>query len=457
MKILRQADPRVRALLGVPETRAEGLRLSRFVLSGVAGGQAYMANTLTRQLVLLDGDEARTLRRLRDGESDRAGGELAAWLRREGWLVPSDRDETAFYLQLLSLLRYVFPSKPGFKRFTILPTTACNARCVYCFEEGFRSVTMTDDTADAVADFIISSGRDGRISLLWFGGEPLAAHPVITRICGRLRTAGVDYVSDLISNGTLLTAPLADEAVNGWRLQSCQISVDGRKDDYLARKNFPDRSVDHYERMMEAIGLLLARGVRVMVRINCDGENLDGITEYAADLRRRFGTPPLLFLHLHTIFQLQDSERSVAMQEALRRRSDELRSMGFQVPGSRFKPNLKLYYCDAEKPSRTAVIDPEGLLYSCENIACQKPWGDVRNGMTDPEQWAYLTREMPLREMCRDCALLPSCTPYPDCPNRTVNCRDVNRIQIEDSIACLIANPPSDGADEEPEERNDPC
>ena len=59
--------------------------------------------------------------------------------------------------------------------FTILTTSACNARCFYCYELGIKNKThMSKETAEKVAKYIIKHApKDRSVTLDWFGGEPL--------------------------------------------------------------------------------------------------------------------------------------------------------------------------------------------------------------------------------------------------------------------------------------------
>jgi uncharacterized protein len=55
------------------------------------------------------------------------------------------------------------------------PTTLCNLDCAYCYLP-FRSADrrMTVDVAAAVAAQVNGWAREGRFSVVWHGGEPLA-------------------------------------------------------------------------------------------------------------------------------------------------------------------------------------------------------------------------------------------------------------------------------------------
>ena len=55
----------------------------------------------------------------------------------------------------------------------ICPTMNCNFSCSYCFEVGSkRKINMTEDVEDAIVRFLVKN-KEKKISIIWFGGEPL--------------------------------------------------------------------------------------------------------------------------------------------------------------------------------------------------------------------------------------------------------------------------------------------
>lgn len=132
------------------------------------------------------------------------------------FLVPSDKDECAYYNEISALMR-AFNRKKGIKSYTILPTFRCNARCIYCYEEGVTQTTMTPETVEQVIRFIVSTHAGKKAKITWFGGEPLLGEGIIDRICEGLREAGVEYKSTIISNGSLISPEIISKMVREWK------------------------------------------------------------------------------------------------------------------------------------------------------------------------------------------------------------------------------------------------
>ena len=93
----------------------------------------------------------------------------------QGILVDNKYDEK----QLIdaSRARRVFNERSAYLR--ILTTTACNARCEYCYEKGFKIETMTLETANKLVDYILKLPRMDKFYIHWFGGEPLLNENII--------------------------------------------------------------------------------------------------------------------------------------------------------------------------------------------------------------------------------------------------------------------------------------
>lgn len=113
----------------------------------------------------------------------------------------------------------------------VLPTEKCNFRCTYCYEK-FDIGRMKPSIVEAVKVFI-----DRRIehldvlSVEWFGGEPLAAKPVVVDISQHIHSSlasarSVMYSGSMTTNGYMLDRDTATTLVR-IGVSSFQISLDG--------------------------------------------------------------------------------------------------------------------------------------------------------------------------------------------------------------------------------------
>lgn len=115
---------------------------------------------------------------------------------------------------------------------TICPTMGCNFNCPYCFENHFAG-KMTKEVQDdvvALAKRMLDASGAKRLSVNWFGGEPLLAPDIIESLSERLMALaeelGKEYSSAIITNGYLLTQDAVD-MLDRCKVTSAQITIDG--------------------------------------------------------------------------------------------------------------------------------------------------------------------------------------------------------------------------------------
>ena len=249
---------------------------SQFVLPLIHRGKHYAFHLLTKQLI-----EAELPLSARVGEGFDP-------LIEAMFLVPEGKDECTYYESVAKMMR-LFGQKKGIPCYTILPTLGCNARCIYCYEEGRKQVTMTPEIVEQTIRYILETRAEGTVKLKWFGGEPLLCPGIIDRVSDALREAGVPFKSSVVSNGSLITPEILAKMTGLWQLDRIQISMDGAESDYILRKRYINYQ-DHYHRVLEAIRMLSEAGIEVSIRCNVDEENFDRIPAFLEDLKDGFAS-----------------------------------------------------------------------------------------------------------------------------------------------------------------------
>lgn len=113
---------------------------------------------------------------------------------------------------------------------TIMPTEACNFRCVYCYED-HENITMKTDIVVGIERFLEKNyAKYNHISISWFGGEPTLCKDIVLRI-NRLIKSLVDndkskYTFTMTTNGYLLDEQSFLEYYDSG-IVSYQITLDG--------------------------------------------------------------------------------------------------------------------------------------------------------------------------------------------------------------------------------------
>ena len=427
MKQLAKGDGRVVKIIQKNKLRTDAAyRLSRFVYAMETPEGAALKHLLTKQVFALDAGEWAAV----------SAADLSVPAARElakgCFLVEADYDELSRYGLVLSALHTLEKKEPGIAAYTVLPTTGCNARCVYCYEEGWPVKTMSPETADAVADFICRTKRAGKIRLDWFGGEPLLGAGTISRICRALRERGVEYDSGIITNATLLTPELVKEAVELWHLKKAQVSMDGARADYEARKKYAHPAVHNYDTAMDAAALLADSGVNVVIRCNYDAGSLPRVKEFFADCADRFAGRKIS-VYLAQLFQSSTEEENAALYREEARAGETLQALGLEAaPRNDKRPRIN--FCMADSGGRSVIIDPEGGLHLCEHQISDAPIGTIWE-----ESPVFPVPAVEPAEECKTCTFLPECTGFRKngCPVKVAACRTQMAIRTEQELNAL--------------------
>ena len=404
----------------------ETYRLMKFVLRADFEGKILLHNVVTGKLVLLSSVESKKVEKMPILFCSALEQLVKAY-----FVVPIDYDENDQVNKLRGILRALDETKKAkevITHYTILPTTACNAQCYYCFEKGSKIETMTESTADNVVKYIVSHCDENKnVKLSWFGGEPTLAAHCIDYICMGLQRERIDYQSDITTNGYLLDGVMIEKAIRLWNLKSCMICVDGTEDTYNRVKGYSYSSGSAYQRIMNNIALLLKNKIWVNLRMNFDLENYLQFPELVEDLLERFGRNPFLQVHAHPIFgEHKNLEGKIvhATEDWFTMKVVELNEIAVNAGVLYHKhelPSIEFRACQASSINSVG-ISPNGALIRCpEKFGEMEETGNVIDGVTNPElldSWNHYSNP----EMCKDCVLFPICQRNERCMAREVCC-----------------------------------
>lgn len=440
MRLLNSPDSRIIKLLGRNKVEPDRIyRLSKYAYCKSFRDRHYIKSIMTGGIYELSEEEWAVVDPSADlviqGSDIEASG--LAELVSGCVLVYSTDDDYSRYRFAVMALKAMDMSR-GVKTYTILPTTACNARCVYCYEQGMKVSTMSESTADKVIDFILKTKRSEEITLCWFGGEPLVAANIINRICTGLNEKGVSFKSRIVTNASLFTPELLDTAVNVWHLKRAQVSVDGSKSDYEARKLFCSPKIHNYEYLLKTIGIMLDAGLEVTLRCNFDQGNIEGMYSFWEDINNLYGASDKLRVYSSMLFQAQKDPSCIDLHKRYLELRTEASKKGMKF--LRFKGSeckMKTNFCMADSDGKCIVIGPDGNLYNCEhlpgNTSCASIFDeDIKLG-SDPR--ASLEAD----DKCRECPFLPECTPFckHGCPDWFEYCREFKCVETDEQIKRL--------------------
>ena len=398
---------------------------SQYALPFEHRGKAYVFHTLTKQCI------CGTL-----PASAKAGAEHDDLISAR-FLIPSGQDECAFYLSVSSLMR-LFSRKKGSSSYTIMPTLGCNARCVYCYEQGMKQTVMTPAAADQVVRFIMETHGENEVRLAWFGGEPLLCPETIDRICNGLREAGLAFCSSMVTNGSLITPEIIRKMVHDWNLDFIQVSMDGSETDYISRKQYYVYH-DYYHKVMEAVSAMSEAGIPVSIRCNVDEKNWDGTSRFLQDLQAGIKNKQHVSLYFDLLDHIRRGENDARMWAKIVEARGKIESAGFRTGlMNKLVKGFCISHCLADAGGM--VIAPDGSLYACEHCPPESRFGDIWHGVTDEQCRNVFCRADRPREECHNCPFLPYCTGFASCPVRETHCKDSRKLITLDLLKRRIDN-----------------
>lgn len=197
-----------------------------------AGGEAYLYAAETGGLFRMDGAVRDALSALASSGAPAVSPDVLSDLRQAGLLRIGEGKEPV-----------AGPVPPVFRLRTLvlMLTFSCNLACRYCYEEreegcaprvdaGGTQQGMSIDTLRRSVGYLLDHSAGSRkVSVVFFGGEPLLRFPLLRSAVGEARTMarerGKEISFSLTTNGTLLTREIAGFLQEN-RVSVC-ISIDG--------------------------------------------------------------------------------------------------------------------------------------------------------------------------------------------------------------------------------------
>lgn len=360
-------------------------------------------NTLSTSLIVLDEDKYNKLTTC----IDQLTADEFSIFKENGFIVEDDIDEKT----LVDFNRSATAFDRTCKHFRILTTTACNARCHYCYESGVNTMTMDNETADAVIEYIKDKSKDAEnISIAWFGGEPMLNHKVIDKISAALieysNLTNKEYKANITSNGSLFTEELVEKASTDWKIGRIQITLDGVGDTYNKIKAYVDNS--SFDKVISNIKLLTSKNIYVSIRLNYDKNNYDSIKELIEYLFVELKDCKHWGLYVYPVFNNRDSSYD---EEYVQKLSDLNKIICKYSTNPVIElPQYREGSCVFASMAGETVMPNGDLLKCCRAMHIDKPFGNVKN----PENISYNTMYARwvtpiLPEKCNNCVKLPLC------------------------------------------------
>lgn len=331
-------------------------------------------------------------------------------LLRSRIIVKDDEEELNVYLTDVLKNRY----NSSDLALTILPTRGCNFGCIYCYEQERPLINMSEDTEQAIIRFVKSNPNLKRLSVVWYGGEPLINFSSIKRLSEAFIGMGIEYSAKMVCNGYLLNENIANE-IEHLRIRNIQITLDGTADIHDKRRPLLGGQPT-YEKIMSNLKYLLSvnHSVTIDIRSNIDRRNMDEYHKFYEEFRKEIPDSSVTLYPGFVSDLLSDecvsvedniSEGGYKAQFAL----DIFNRYGIEIKA--FLPKFRRHSCVASKYF-AFVIGPEGEIYKCWRMVGNKDQtlGNVRSGLDLAKFSRYLVGADYTRDSkCLDCEFITLC------------------------------------------------
>lgn len=387
-------------------------------------------NHLTREMILLSQEEFAHFTDL-------------DYLKEHWFVVPDSTNEK----EMADFVKWILISqKKKPKRiagYTIFTTTDCNARCFYCFEKGRSRIPMSCETAEKVVQYIKNHCGGKKVSIGWFGGEPLFNIAAIDTIAEGLHRENIEFKSRMVSNGYLFDDEIVRKAAERWNLKRIQITLDGTEKVYNKVKAFIYPDTNPYEIVMANIGRLLDAGIKVIIRLNMDLYNADDLLVLAEELGQRFNDKKGLTVYAHHLFKLGTPDAELHSDEEWEKRARIMQRLNeiFDRYGLRTKSGIakkiKLDYCMADCGKAVTIL-PNGDIGLCEHHTETEFIGHIDREGFDEEvvaSWKERTPEIP---ECAGCFYFMDCVKLKKCSNSSACYRQFREEQLRNTQRAMI-------------------
>lgn len=349
-----------------------------------------MYNTITGEAVLIE-----------DIKKDKN------YLISHWFFIPKDMDIYSFshLIRQKRLLKFKKSLEHKKDLYVIFTTTACNAACSYCFEKNYDIYTMSEKTALDVANYIVKTAdKTKQIVLKWFGGEPLCNKKVINIICEQLNNKGINFLSTMVSNGSLLDE-CTDKEIKIWKLRKIQLTFDDINEEYDRAKNLP---IGSFDKLVTNITRLEKLGITVNLRIHYNPVKGKEVCFKIVDKFKNFSNVKMYARLIYDNMSEKYFKELLEIEDYLQNNGNNTYNL--------LNPE-SIIHCMADNPKMIGIT-PNGELTPCEHYAYgENIFGTIYEDEVNKNiLQAWLVRYKFTNKNCKNCPLYPSCKKLVMCP-----------------------------------------
>jgi len=389
-------------------------RYSHFFPFSTSQSIAY--NALSNALAMIENDKLAVYKQFVESGREIEDTQLREELIQGAFLLEEDIDEIELVRYNMLRVRYATNTFC----LTIAPTSACNFRCIYCYEkDALGHEYMSESVQNAIVKML--DGQKAHIetfTVTWFGGEPLLALPIIQQLSGRLielcKKEGITYNANMITNGYLLTRETL-RLLKELKIDFIQVTLDGNPEQHDSKRPLADGSGTFWtvmNNLRDGNDLL----PQVSLRVNVDLDNISAGEEINHFLDE-YGLSGKVIPYYGRI----RSDKGCYDEQKCIRECDfaeieynfALESRKGRRPSTVVRyPTSKTAYCGADSTG-SYVVAADGTLYKCySDIGNEgKRVGNILESPIRPNSTylRYMLFDPTVVQPCNSCSILPIC------------------------------------------------
>lgn len=311
--------------------------------------------------------------------------------------------------------------KKDYKRYTIFPTTKCNARCYFCYENDNDRYNMEDDIVNQTIKFIKQDCKESKkMRIYWFGGEPLIKQDIIDKISSELirycNENNISYKASIATNLSLINEKNIEQ-LKQWKIDKIEFAFDGPKKRHNSSKNYTDKKFDAFEHNIKMLDKLLENEMTTQVRFNIDKDNYSDMLRLIENIMKKHPHNPNLLMYLGIIFQTPlnttiDNQKLIEMENLA----------NYMIPFYKLQQKYGYINSIMDLPIHTKinncyatnfnslVIGPKGIITKCQMAPDDilHSIGNVSKGTEYNENYLKWCRTEYFEE-CNACEFFPIC------------------------------------------------
>lgn len=385
-------------------------------------GDLILFNSYTGALAIFtEAEQPTILKALNRNGIDDCAQPLITHMKENGFLVPEHIDEKKRAQFLHQSLH-----RTDTMHLVIMPTESCNFRCTYCYESFLRG-KMKEPIIRGLQLFLNEKAKViQNLSVSWFGGEPLLALDVIkdisTSILQIVKEKPLNYSSDLVTNGYLLTPEVFTELIN-LEIRQFMITIDGLDEIHDQRRylagggNTFNKIIENLKAMKQS-----EEDFQLTIRVNFDQHNIQEIPRLIEFLSEHFSNDKRFQMMFRPVGQWggkNDDNLPICNRVTSDKKMWDftLMAMAKGLKLSSIIENSMMptgSVCYAAKP-QSLVVGPDGSLYKC-TVSFEESINQVghlhEDGTIDLDYdkvMMWTTSGEETDEGCQSCFYRPAC------------------------------------------------